>query len=132
MRHVCRILLFGMVLSLVACGPSADDAAEVAGRTAKLYYEGLLEGKYDEFVAGMDRHLDGAENYDTQLKANARMFVSRMEKAHQGIASLEVSRVSYCDSAHVANVFMQIHFADSTKEQIVVPMVERDNVWLMR
>ena len=56
----------------------------------------------------------------------------KMKDSHQGIASFEVSRVEYSDSAYAANVFLQVHYADSTQEQIVVPMVVRDDVWLMR
>ena len=33
---------------------------------------------------------------------------------------------------HVADVFLQVAFGDSTKEQIVVPMVEVKGEWKMR
>ena len=92
-----------MVLALAACAPKASDPAEVASRTAKLYYDALLEGNYDV-----------------------------LRESHQGIASFEVARVEYDGKGHAANVFLNVHFADSTKEQIVVPMVERDDLWLMR
>lgn len=124
------IFVAGMLF--VACEPKANDPAKLAGRTAKLYYDALLDGKYEDFVAGIDHHVSGQENYELQLKANARMFVDQQKAAHQGIASFEVDRVQYSDTAHAANIFMQIHYADSTREQVVVPMVERHGVWLMR
>ena len=128
----CSFWALLLVLACSACAPKAKDAAEVAGRTAKLYYDALLEGKYDVFVAGIDKHLGEQHDYDVQLLANARMFVDKQKDSHQGIASFEVSRVEYSDSAYAANVFLQVHYADSTQEQIVVPMVVRDDVWLMR
>ena len=124
--------LLAMALALAACAPKASDPAEVASRTAKLYYDALLEGNYDVFVAGLDRHLGDIGDYDSLLVANARMYVDRQRESHQGIASFEVARVEYDGKGHAANVFLDVHFADSTKEQIVVPIVERDDLWLMR
>ena len=128
----CSFWALLLTLACAACAPKADDAAEVAGRTAKLYYDALLDGKYDVFVAGIDRHLGEQHDYDVQLLANVKMFVGKQEELHQGIASFEVSRGVCGDSAHAANVFLQVHYADSTQELIVVPMVARDDVWLMR
>ena len=124
--------LLVMAMTAVACAPKADDAAQVAGRTAKLYYDALLGGRYEEFVAGIDGHLGKQEDYDRQLAANARRFMDRQKEAHQGVASFAVVKVECADSAHAANVFLQVCYADSTREQIVVPMVEREGVWLMR
>ncbi|MBO4657994.1 MAG: hypothetical protein J5637_00060 [Prevotella sp.] len=132
MRKLLWVAPLVMALAFVGCAPHADDAAEVASRTAKLYYDALLEGKYDVFVAGLDHHLGDVGDYDSLLVANAKMYVDRQREAHQGIAAFEVTRVECDDSAHAANVFLEVHFADSTKERIVVPMVERDEVWFMR
>ena len=33
---------------------------------------------------------------------------------------------------HVADVFLQIAYGDSTKEQIIVPLVEVNGEWKMR
>ena len=132
MRSCCRVALFVAMMMLAACAPKADNPAEAAARTAKLYYDALLEEKYDEFVAGLDQHLGPDAGYDAQLSANARMFLRQQKEAHQGIVAFEVAGVECDESVHAANVFLNVQFADSTKEQIVVPMIERDDVWLMR
>ena len=121
-----------VAVMFTACAPKSEDSAGVAGRTAKLYYDALIEGRYGDFVAGLDHHLGDIGDYDTLLAANAKMYVRQQDEAHQGISAFEVARVECADSIHAANVFLNVHFADSTKELIVVPMVEHDGIWLMR
>ena len=60
----CSFWTLLLVLACSACAPKAEDAAEVAGRTAKLYYDALLEGKYDVFVAGIGPKVSLKEKAD--------------------------------------------------------------------
>ena len=127
MRKCAALLLMAL---LVACGSPSDE--EVAGRTAKLYYEALLDGRYDDFVAGIDNRYAPSRSYREQLRASTKMFVARQEKLHHGITGFELETTEVGDSGRSANVFLIVSYADSTSEQIVVPMVQRDGLWLMR
>ena len=53
--------------------------------------------------------------------------VSCMEsKEHGGLTEVEALR------AKGDTAYLSLHYADSTREEIVVPMMERNNTWYMR
>ena len=132
MGRVRFVKMAVMVSMLLSCGGESVDQEQLVATTAQLYYQYLLDGKYDDFVEGMDHHLSPSPSYKEQLRVNAKMFVRQQEKAHKGIASIRVSGAEVDEHHHAANAFLILCYGDSTTEEVVVPMVERDKVWLMR
>ena len=112
-------LLFFMILMIgvgvTSCKKEDVDPAAVAGNVAKQYYQYLLDGKYEEFVDGHYQPDSIPGVYREQLITNAKMFVGRQKEAK-----------------HVANVFLNIAYGDSTTEEVVVPMVLVDGNWMMK
>ena len=128
-----RFLSMAVVAAmLLSCGSESVDQEQLVATTAQLYYQYLLDGKYDDFVGGMDLHLSPSPSYKEQLRANAKMFVRQQEKMHKGIASIRVSGAEVDERNHAANAYLVFCYGDSTTEEVVVPMVERDKLWLMR
>ena len=121
--------LFGIVW--MSCGnPTAEEMASLA---AKGYYQHLINGEYEQFLRGKDGLDKGSEEqYWSQLVDNCNQFIRQQEQAHRGIHELRVVNAK-TDTLHkYTNVFMMLCFGDSTNEEIVVPMVERDGRWYMR
>ena len=48
------------------------------------------------------------------------------------IASVKASRAINDNSLQLMQVFLLVSYADSTQEEIVVPMVEREGEWKMK
>jgi hypothetical protein len=115
----------------VACSGEIDQEQLVAN-TALLYCQYLIDGKYDDFVAGIDQHVEQAEGYEEELRDNAKMFVVAQAKTRGGLVGIEKVGAEVNSDEHTASAFIRLHYADSTTEQVVMPMVERDGVWLMR
>lgn len=115
----------------MSCGnPTAEEMASLA---AKGYYEHLIHGEYEQFLqgkAGLNRHSE--EVYWNQLQDNCRQFVHQQNEAHRGIHEVRVVNAKTDTLQKYTNVFMMLCFGDSTNEEIVVPMVERDGRWYMR
>ena len=115
----------------MSCGnPTAEEMASLA---AKGYYEHLIRGEYDKFLQGKDglnKHSE--EEYWNQLRDNCHQFVHQQEQAHRGIHEVRVVNAKTDTLQKYTNVFMMLCFGDSTNEEIVVPMVERDGRWYMR
>ena len=115
----------------MSCGnPTAEEMASLA---AKGYYQHLINGEYEQFLQGKDGlHKGSEEQYWSQLVDNCNQFIRQQEQAHRGIHELRVVNAK-TDTLHkYTNVFMMLCFGDSTNEEIVVPMVERDGRWYMR
>lgn len=120
-----------MALLFVACGqqPKADD---VVAQTAKAYYDYLLHGVYDNFVDGTFRPDSIPGSYREQLVANAKMYVAQLQEEHGGISSVAAIGAQVDTARNMASAFIMLVFGDSTREQIVVPMVRYKGVWYMR
>lgn len=131
-----KFLLFYIpaVILCSACSTKASGptAAQLAGQAAKVYYEQLLKGDYDSFVDGRCQLDSIPQSYRRQLIANAKMFIGQQDKEHKGIKSVKVSDSKADTIKHVANAFLVFTYGDSTKESVVVPMVEKNGVWYMR
>ena len=89
MKKIIYILLFVSVL--FSCGSKKNDPGEIVGKTAKIYYDYLLNGNYDAFVAGMNQPERIPDNYREQLVANAKMFIGQQNEEHSGIKKVDVS-----------------------------------------
>ena len=124
-------LLGFLGILVISCGnPTAEEMASLA---AKGYYEHLIHGEYEQFLqgkAGLNKH--SKEEYWNQLQDNCRQFVHQQNEAHRGIHEVRVVNAKTDTLQKYTNVFMMLCFGDSTNEEIVVPMVERDGRWYMR
>lgn len=125
------LLAFGFCALCWSCGQSIAPE-EVAAQTAKTYYDLLIQGKFEQFVDGRYRADSIPSSYREQLIANAKMFMDEQEKAHRGLKQVQVQRVEPDTVQHVANVFLIFTYGDSTREEVLVPMIEHDGVWYTR
>lgn len=128
-----KILFFLLsVMSLFSCKEKTPDPGYYAGIAAKGYYDMLLEGRYDEFVEGQNMPHRIPEGYRQQLVLNAKMFVEQQKNEHRGMKAFQVLDAKADTAHHIADVYLSVTYGDSTKEQIVVPMVEVEKKWKMR
>lgn len=130
--RMCRFLLTLLALTILASCRESVDEAQLVAQTAQLYYESLLQGRYDEFVGGLDSHVGASTAYDEQLVANAKMFLEQQRTLKGGINSIAVADAQIDKKQHTADAFLVFTYGDGSSEQVLVPMVERDGVWLMR
>ncbi len=136
---MCRRLVFAKTaavclclgaLFLASCG--GDAVEDKAAEAAKGYYDSLVEGRYADYVNGFSNAEGLPPSYVEQLVVNAKQFMAQQKEEHGGIR--EVRTVSSrADSVQGrTDVFLLFCYADSTQEEVVVPMVERDGVWMMK
>ena len=80
--------LFFMILSIglvfASCKKETPDPGYFAGIAAKGYYDLLLEGKYNDFVAGYNQPNRISKGYHEQLLLNARMFMEQQQEEFIG------------------------------------------------
>ena len=127
---IVGILGFLGLLGMSCGNPTAEEMASLA---AKGYYEHLIHGEYEQFLqgkVGLNKHSE--EEYWNQLRDNCHQFVHQQEQAHRGIHEVRFVNAKTDTLQKYTNVFMMLCFGDSTNEEIVVPMVERDGRWYMR
>ena len=128
MRKLVYLIL---IVIVVACstGVSREEQAALA---AKGYYTHLVQGEYEQFVEGRFMADSLPADYRSQLIEGYKQFVAKQLEARKGIQEVSVSR-AYTDSlAGYTNVLLMLCYGDSTTEEVVVPMVERDGRWMMK
>ena len=134
MRKFAVIVLLAV---LAACGSATKE--ELASLAAKGYYDHLIHGEYEQFYEGMDQRtlsdgttLSDEAAYRSQMLDNLRQFMARQAQEHRGVLEVRVSNATTDTVQQLTNVFLVLCFADSTNEEIVVPMVERHGAWRMK
>ena len=128
MRKLVYLIL---IVIVVACstGVSREEQAALA---AKGYYTHLVQGEYEQFVEGRFMADSLPADYRSQLIEGYKQFVAQQLEARKGIQEVTVSR-AYTDSlAGYTNVLLMLCYGDSTTEEVVVPMVERNGRWMMK
>ena len=128
MRKLPLILL---IVMLAACGnPSKEELASLA---AKGYYDHLIRGEYEQFLEGVDqRERMADDDYRSQLLDCYEQFMAQQTTAHRGILEVRVSNAKTDTIQKITNVFLVLCYGDSTNEEIVVPMVDRNGSWRMK
>ena len=134
MRKFAVIVLLAV---LAACGSATKE--ELASLAAKGYYDHLIHGEYEQFYEGMAQRtlpdgtaLSDEAAYRNQMLDNLRQFMARQAQEHRGVLEVRVSNATTDTVQQLTNVFLVLCFADSTNEEIVVPMVERQGAWRMK
>lgn len=127
----CFILIAGS-LHLVSCSKEEVKTEDIALQAAKTYYDQLLHGDIDSYVEGTLHGDSIPEAYRQQLVLNMKMFLEQQRKNHKGIDSIRTIRATVDSTSHTANAFLTFCYSDSTKEEVIVPMIEKDGVWYMR
>ena len=118
------------VLLLTACGSASRE--ELASLAAKGYYEHLIHGEYDRFLEGRMMADSLPDDYRSQLLDGYHQFITQQKKLRGGINEVRISRAFTDSTQNYTSVLLMLCYADSTYEEVVVPMVERNGRWRMK
>ena len=138
---VLPVVSFLFLLASCLTGCSSKVSPEQAAAEAALsYYERLIEGYPDGMVAAKVDVDSLPDELRQQLVKAYHQYVADMKHQHGGLKAVSISsNVGRCDTLSkksggepVTYAFLLLTFADSTQEEICVPMVERDGDWFMR
>lgn len=128
MKSLFRFAFLSLLSCLMfACG--GRDNSE-AGRAAECYYRYLIDGKYADFVGGIAYSDSMPESYRGQMVDLVSQYAVRERELRGGLSDVKVLRDTV--SGDVGNVFLEVVFGDSTREEISVPMVKCGKEWKMQ
>ena len=115
-----------------SCSQPELTQEELAGHAAKEYYDRLIAGDYEAFLSGKADTDSLPADYRAQLLKAYELYKQELDQTHGGIAEVTISNAR-CDSTQqLMHAFLLLHFKDSVKEEITVPMVQREEQWKMR
>jgi hypothetical protein len=105
---------------------------ELAGQAAKTYYDCLLADDYEGFLRGKVTSDSLPDDYRSQLLTSYKQYKQTLDEMHGGVASVSISNTRNDSIMQMMQAFLLLHFKDSTKEEIIVPMVLEGAEWKMR
>ena len=124
-KAVCCCLLSAV---LWACADSYY-THQAARKAAEEYYTMLIRGDYEGFVRGYADAEDMPEDFRSQLADATAQFMAKDDM--RNLCRVEATGDSlYQDST--AYVMLQLHFSDSTSEQIGLSLVLQEDGWKMK
>ncbi len=129
-KHRSVLCLLCLCL-LAAChhGPNPDEQALQA---AKGYYDELLSGNCEAFLDGKAVTDSLPPDYRSQMLQVYRNFLDEQQENHGGVHHVTAERAFRDTTLHLTHAFLLLHFSDSTREEITVPMVEVNGQWKMK
>lgn len=123
------VLVFLIPLLAACSSPSKEELAALA---AKGYYLHLVDGEYEHFVDGRLMADSLPADYRSQLIEGYKQFIAQQQATRGGISEVRVSRAFTDSTTHYTSVLLMLCYGDSTSEEVVVPMVERNGRWRMK
>lgn len=126
-----------LTLLLTACGSKTEDgmdetSEQLAAQTARHYYNALYNGQYEEFLDGRVNAEAMPESFRQAMTDNLRHHVEKTRQAHRGVERIDEKSAEMDTTLNVMMVYLLMNYGDTTKEEIVVPMVESDGEWKMK
>lgn len=131
MKHTLLYICIAAT-ALAACKGSDAPREDLAAKAAQSYYSQLAKGDYEAFAKGIADGDSLPPAYRSQLIDAAKQLMATQRDEHGGIDSVAIvdSRTDSITRQTVA--LLTLCFADSLKEEVAVPMVERDGEWKMK
>lgn len=121
------------ILLLCGCSRQGQSPEEQAGVAAREYYDRLLAGDIDAFLNGKADIDSVPADYRSQMYAACEQYKKELDETHGGVAAITVSNARKDSTQQMMmQAFLLLNFRDSTKEEIIVPMVQRGEVWKLR
>lgn len=122
-----------LLLAVAGCdrhGLLKDPGADGARYAAEHFYDMLARGCAHEYVDNMHEAYAMDSCKHAQFVDMMEQFLHEERLSNGGILSAKATRDTMSDS--VAMVFMDVQFADSTCEEIMLPLVYTEGRWWIR
>jgi len=102
---------------------------EAVREAAEEFYSMLIKGNYKGFVEGYADAENMPEDFRSQLEDATAQFMAKDDM--RSLISVEATSDSIGEDS-TAYVMLQLHFSDSTSEQVGLSLVLQEDVWKMK
>lgn len=134
MKRIVGLFLLIVVFG-VSCADKKDNVSEHSATPQEAivaYYNDLIHGHYESFVAGMQSCDGKTDDYREQMVTLMKQHYEEQREDNGGIKSVSVQNVVMGKGGRSARVFLNVVYNKSESEEIVVPMVLVKEQWRMQ
>ncbi len=127
-----RRLLFLLAVFVLLFSGCKDEMSPPTEKEIMAIYDHYLQGDYAQYVDAMHSCRNKPAAYRDQMLLLHKQHAAEQKRANGGAKSATVERIEMHDSGRMANVFLNITYANQSSEEIILPMVYADGDWYVR
>ena len=130
-------LLLITLISMSSCLGNSQTEPEIDKTTltdelAVYYYKLKVKGNYKECISNMNSCDSTTDKYKNRMHDMLKHHANGIKSEKQGVDSIFVTRKQYNAQGNIAYVFLNVRYKDQTQEEILLPLVRKDNEWHLR
>ena len=126
-------LMVAIAIALTSIGCHRDGLSREerrARQAAERYYGWLKRGRIDKFVSHIAYADSMSAAYRDEMAVLMDEHLASLRQQHGALTDVKAIGQVVADS--LAHVYLQLSFADSTSEEVGLPMVKVGGTWLMQ
>ena len=124
------LLTLMLVLSCSEGRDLSDFSSDGARAAAEYFYELLAKGQSQAYVDNMQESASMDTAKYSQFVDLMEQFLHEEKELRGGILSARAERDTMVDT--ISMVYLNVHFGDSTREEIMLPVVYTRGRWWIR
>lgn len=125
-----KLLSFFVPVLLCCVLFSCEKKENRPGDPALVYFNHLIEGRYEKYVESIAYSDSMTDDYRRQMVDLAAQYAATEKETRGGLVSAKV--LSDTVMQEFANVFLEVTFGDQTKEEISIPLVLCGEQWKLQ
>ena len=131
-RSPLLVLLLSYLLTACSPGGKGEGLQPPTADEVMAYYELYRSGNYAEYVKAMQSCDDKPADFCKQMADALKQHATRIKAEKGGAVSAEFLRTELHAEHSAADAYLSVTYGDSTKEEIILPLVFWQDKWRLK
>ena len=131
-RSPLLVLLLSYLLTACSPGGKGEGLQPPTADEVMAYYELYRSGNYADNVKAMQSCDDKPADFCKQMADALKQHAARIKEEKGGTVSAEFLRTELHAEHSAADAYLSVTYGDSTKEEIVLPLVFWQDKWRLK
>lgn len=131
-RSPLLVLLLSYLLTACSPGGKGEGLQPPTADEVMAYYELYRSGNYADYVKAMQSCDDKPADFCKQMADALKQHAARIKAEKGGAVSAEFLRTEMHAEHSAADAYLSVTYGDSTKEEIILPLVFWQDKWRLK
>lgn len=131
-RSPLLVLLLSYLLTACSPGGKGEGLQPPTADEVMAYYELYRSGNYADYVKAMQSCDDKPADFCKQMADALKHHAARIKAEKGGAVSAEFLRTEMHAEHSAADAYLSVTYGDSTKEEIILPLVFWQDKWRLK
>ena len=131
-RSPLLVLLLSYLLTACSPGGKGEGLQPPTADEVMAYYELYRSGNYADYVKAMQSCDDKPADFCKQMADALKQHAARIKAEKGGAVGAEFLRTELHAEHSAADAYLSVTYGDSTKEEIILPLVFWQDKWRLK